>query len=157
MFHLGGVAAVRATEEVEDFMDGRRLREGLDDLLAPAPKESVADTTDDERELVGRPRPPRGSGWWGTGRPVETLRKGIARPIVDGGGLCSPGRWPLHRRNLPQSPLVAELRNILWKGYLECTATFENKDARRQLMKVACGHCVGSPSRAHERNLCGRP
>ena len=78
---------------------------------------------------------------------METLLKGIARPIVDGGGLCSPGRWPLHRRNLPQSPLVAELRNILWKGYLEFTSTFENKDARRQLMKVACGHCVDSPFR----------
>ena len=41
---------MRATAEVEDYMDSLPLREGIDDLLKPAPREILADTTDEERE-----------------------------------------------------------------------------------------------------------
>ena len=33
-------------------------------------------TTDEERELPGQRRPPKGAGWWGMGRPLDPHRKG---------------------------------------------------------------------------------
>ena len=137
-------------------MEARPLQEGRDDLGGPAIHGDPADTTDEEREIGGRPRPPRGSGWWGAGRPSETRRKGLAWPVLDGGGLCSPGRWPLHRRNLPRIPLVNELRGALWKGYLDCATHFEKGGARKEFMRVACGQRSTFPFSAEKVRQRGR-
>ena len=37
--------------------------------------------------------PPRGSGWWGRGPPIQVHHNYKTKDMVDGGGLCSPGRW----------------------------------------------------------------
>ena len=94
-------------------------------MLLPA-KSSWAehDTTDEETELGGARRAKRGDGWWGRGQPLGTLRKGVHGPVVDGGGLCSPGRWPIRRRVLPDTPIVRDLREVLWQGFLNCIPHF---------------------------------
>ena len=50
-----------------------------------------SDTSEEERELPGQIRPPRGSGWWGVGRALQPHRKGLRKEFVDGAGLASPG------------------------------------------------------------------
>jgi hypothetical protein len=52
------------------------------------------------------------AGWWGVGPPLRIL-KGPNRPgrlMQDGGGLCSPGRWPPGRRTLP--PRGAQIQAV---------------------------------------------
>ena len=66
------------------------------------------------------------------------MRKGLARPVVDGGDLCSPGRWPLSKRRFPSSTAVLELRTALWQGYMASVAKFERGCARRVLIRGAC-------------------
>ena len=102
----GGAEAAKATATLDDLMDTKLISEGLDGLQGPVMDIDATATSDEERELGGRPRPPKGSGCWGIGRTLETRRKGLARPVVDGGGLCSPGRWPLARRRLPSGALL---------------------------------------------------
>ena len=47
------------------------------------------------------PQPGRGAGRWGFGPPTKVHHGYRSRDLVDGTGLCSPGRWPPGRRNLP--------------------------------------------------------
>ena len=75
-----------------------------------------AETSDEEVELQNRRRPKRGEGWWGAGPPVQIHRKGEPRPLTDGAGLPSPGRWPIARRRLPQREPVKQIRQILLEG-----------------------------------------
>ena len=63
IFGAGSIREARATAKVEHYMAGIPLREGIDELLKPSPQETVPDTSDEERELGGRPRPCRGAGW----------------------------------------------------------------------------------------------
>ena len=37
----------------------------------------------------------------GSGPPIRVTHKNTTRSLHDGGGLCSPGRWPPGRRRLP--------------------------------------------------------
>ena len=53
-----------------------------------------ADATSDEDE-DGAPKPGLGAGWRGVGPPLSVGVGARARKPRDGGGLCSPGRWPL--------------------------------------------------------------
>ena len=39
--------------------------------------------------------------WRGVGAPRRAHCTGRDRPYADGGGLCSPGRWPKASRRLP--------------------------------------------------------
>ena len=71
-----------------------------------------ADTTDEETELPGTCRPKRGDGWWGYGPPLYIHHKGEPRPITDGAGLPSPGRWPVKRRRLPDDETARSIRTI---------------------------------------------
>jgi hypothetical protein len=54
------------------------------------------------------PPPPRGSGWWGHGAPIRVQQNYKVRDLVDGAGLCSPGRWHPHNRRLPDNEGLAE-------------------------------------------------
>ena len=55
---------------------------------------------------------PAGSGWTGHGEPYSVGRGARRRHLVDGGGLCSPGRWPRAHRRLPEG-LCAWLRGLV--------------------------------------------
>ena len=56
------------------------------------------------------------AGWHGLGPPRVARHMGGDRPYHDGGGLCSPGRWPPNRRRLPSA--LPDLR-----GQLRCSST----------------------------------
>ena len=46
-------------------------------------------------------------GWWGKGPPNRARTSAASeRPVVDGGGFCSPGRWAPENRRLPQQASV---------------------------------------------------
>ena len=77
-----------------------------DVLIAEAGRLEREEETSSEDEFGVR-KPPRGAGWWGRGAPVLVYRGTVSRSMQDGGGLCSPGRWPPARRRLP--PQGAEL------------------------------------------------
>ena len=50
---------------------------------------------------------------WGRGTPIMAWYKGSSRPIHDGGGLLSPGRWPIERRDLSLDPRGERLRILV--------------------------------------------
>ena len=51
----------------------------------------------------------------------------------------------MSRRRLPQNELVQDLRHALWSGYIEGVQKFPDKDAKRELLRIACGHCEDFP------------
>ena len=69
---------------MEDFEDG---------LPARLPVEEVGEFGNEVYE--------GSSGWRGRGPPRRATVMGRERPFHDGGGLCSPGRWPKTKRMLP--------------------------------------------------------
>ena len=85
-------------------------------------------TTDEETELPGTRRPRKGEGWWGRGPPVRPIRKGIPRESVDGGGLCSPGRWPIDKRILPDDYTSKHLQKALTDSLQEALALIKKSD-----------------------------
>ena len=97
--------------------------------------------------------PPRGAGWWGVGKPIEIEKGSRRRPIRDGAGLCSPGRWPKAARTLPD---VTALRNQIL-ALLRSEYFFEEdtKDGvkvhrgqeglKKMIFAMACGKVVSSP------------
>ena len=55
-------------------------------------------------------------GWRGKGLARRVRVMGRERPFHDGGGLCSPGRWPLEKRKLPGvvgGDFLKSLRSLL--------------------------------------------
>ena len=97
-------------------------------------------TSDEEAELPGTRRPKKGEGWWGHGHTMLSLRKGIPKPFCDGAGLCSPGRWPIQRRRLPDNDIAIELQQILLKALFEFESDLKKKqgiDLRQLLLKIA--------------------
>ena len=71
-----------------------------------APQASSEQGSDTEPDIEAEPA---GSGWTGDGEPYSVGRGSRRRHLVDGGGLCSPGRWPRAHRRLPEG-LCAWLR-----------------------------------------------
>ena len=116
----GGVATADGVD-LERIHCDRPEAEGVDDILEDkhkwdeddnVPAASVPEdppTSENEAEAGGRPRPKRGTGWWGHGQPLAARKKGVARPFVDGAGLPSPGRWPIAYRKLPTGTLADRL------------------------------------------------
>jgi hypothetical protein len=72
----------------------------------------------------------------GVGEPFMVARKGVARHIVDGSGVCSPGKWPPARRKEIQEGLPLELRSILERGARDW-ASSAAVDTRRLVMEIA--------------------
>ena len=78
----------------------------LDAFNFKEPEVEQSETTDEETELNNHPRPKKGHGCWGHGPTLLALRKGTPKPFADGAGMCSPGRWPVARRKLPDNDLA---------------------------------------------------
>ena len=123
------------------------------ELADPTLKEEdapVVPTSEEDSELGGQRRPPRGEGWWGVGpTTLLFLRKGIAKPFVDGAGLCSLGRWPIDRRRLPDYDLARQLQKIVLDGILEFEMKLGNeklpRDLRHVLATMASGKMEAQP------------
>lgn len=73
------------------------------------------------------------AGWYGLGSPTSTLKSPgrYGRPLQDGGGLCSPGRWPVNRRVLPDKGVA--LTNSL-DAWMDARSDANSEDGRINLV-----------------------
>ena len=106
-------------------------------------------TSDEESELGNLARPRKGAGWWGQGPPINASKKSVLRDFVDGGGLCSPGRWPMDRRRLPNGYLVKRLRTIILDGFRKAADNLKKDgkvmDLKKLLVVLSLGHYKDQP------------
>jgi hypothetical protein len=104
------------------------------------------DTSDEDSD--GDRRPKLGEGFWGKGPPMMIKRGGwrLPRPLQDGGGMCSPGRWPPERRRLPAGASQRILLLIL--NHLR---SWEDSggSVKRAVFSLASGRTKASPFPDH--------
>ena len=100
------------------------------------------DATSEEDEL-GQPKAPSGAGWRGRGDPLQAGHGARARGLREGGGLCSPGRWPPSKRRLP--PLGAELADLLGATMQEAEHARGKGFGRRVICQLACAQAADDP------------
>ena len=74
--------------------------------------DGAEDSGDEDDGNLGK-KHKAGDGPRGRGPPMMVLRKGEARELVDGGGLCSPGKWQLDKRVYEDNQAVRDLRSAL--------------------------------------------
>ena len=147
----GGVIAqyVVAQEDSPREAEGSEIDEEMDEERDAA--------TDDNREEVMMTEawsasgpPPEGSGWTGVGAPVQVDRGSRQRGLRDGGGLCSPGRWPKAMRRFPDvSAMTHSLINLLRTQFTTSTwmePPLTGQEAFKALVAhLACGRMRESP------------
>ena len=76
--------------------------------------------------------PPAGSGWTGTGRPLETGTGLLHREYCDGMGLRSPGRWRPSSRRFPST--------AHWLRIAQLFYDFQDEvQPAKLLAELACG------------------
>jgi hypothetical protein len=100
------------------------------------------DATSDEDEH-GRTKAKRGDGWLGRGASIHTGMGHRGRTLRDGGGLCSPGRWPPSRRRLPRAG--AEVAGILHEILDGAAQTHGEKFEEKLVCALACGKVEEDP------------
>ena len=73
----------------------------------------------------------------GQGEPRGSYVQGRLRPFHDGGGLCSPGRWPLERRSHAEGAAWQELRLRIRRAVLRRMRS--EKELEREAFRMAAG------------------
>mgnify|MGYP003333509867 CR=1 FL=1 len=147
----GIITEDKISEESDRLNDIGVNRPIKDELEVKAPKDIVEEgepTSDEEPEADNMRRPKKGEGWWGVGHTMLALRKGIPKPFVDGAGLCSPGRWPVTRRRLPNDAVAMELQQTTLKALLEFEEGLRKdggQDLKKLLMIIATGKMKDQP------------
>ena len=129
------------------------IKDGLDLPEADRGEMDLPDepTSEEESEMPGVTRPRKGAGWWGRGSSMKAMRKGIPRDFVDGAGLCSPGRWKVNQRILPDDQFARRLRRALRDGLAKAMDQLERSrkdtklDMKRLLLELAVGKHKVSP------------
>ncbi len=96
------------------------------------------DTEPDEGAL------PKGAGYRGLGPPLTVGSGSRRRPLYDGGGLCSPGRWPPHRRPCVPSDLLAALRELAMRNLRDWLRN-DGRTASEVLQGLFRGEASSSP------------
>lgn len=82
----------------------------------------------------------------GIGAPLLAYYKGETRPINDGAGLCSPGRWPPSRRKEPSTMEEKSLQAVFESLYLKWLADKgSHGDPIKLFWKIAAGKMTESP------------
>ena len=122
--------------------EGDGGREGLEDGLPTR----VAMTDQRQPASEHREEIPAGTwrGWIGRGRPREVTFMGRTAAFHDGGGICSPGRWPPGKRRLPTMGQEAVLDGVL--GIMRADlANSMGIDVDRFMMKVVTGNVEKPP------------
>ena len=95
-------------------------------------QDSDEDTTADEEAA------PAGSGWRGSGKPMQVGTGYTSREYCDGQSLASPGRWPTDSRKYPT--------HALWKLVTDRYWSFCVKVGSPELlMKLALGQVQDTP------------
>ncbi len=100
-------------------------------------------TTDSDDTSADSDAAPAGSGPQGSGDPmwVGTFEK--RRPLCDGAGLCSPGRWPPHARPR-QPPSRLHLLNAAVSRALRNMDNGDNS-LRNLFLRFSTGQVTGDP------------
>ena len=142
-----GVVLPQAAEAVQEKLEPQTSTENVDTSAragedAPA---MIVDTTavvdlssDEDEDGIKKPRIEDHLG--GFGPPMMACWSGKSRPMHDGGGLCSPGRWlPRHRKKCSWGCTEAVLASLL-------SLLRENlSDIPKICVGLACGHASVSP------------
>ena len=81
----------------------------------------------------------------GIGPPMQTKYKGLLRPIHDGAGLCSPGRWPVGRRTAPVTEKGRELARWFLKAFQDWVELEGEERAKGIFWSTAAGKLGGAP------------
>ena len=76
----------------------------------------------------------------GLGDPFTVARKGVRRHIVDGAGVCSPGKWSPDMRKDASKGLALEMRTVLERGTKAWATAAGTADTRRLVMMIAAAH-----------------
>ena len=64
------------------------------------------------------------------------MRKGTPKPFVDGADLCSPGRWPINRRRLPDNDLAHKLQSLVLDALKDFAGRIWKKEPKKDLKHV---------------------
>ena len=86
-----------------------------------------------------------GGGRPGVGPPMQTKYKGDLRPLHDGAGLCSPGRWPVGRRTAPAEERGRELSRWCLKAFEDWVELEGEEKAKKIVWSMAAGRLDGTP------------
>ena len=86
-----------------------------------------------------------GSKEMGAGRPMQCFYKGKHRTIHDGGGLCSPGRWPVKNRKELRTREGREVAAVIKAQFLKWLLNKGERDVKEVFWKLAGGKFLGSP------------
>ena len=95
-------------------------------------QDSDEDTTADEEAA------PAGSGWRGSGEPMQVGTGYTSREYCDGQSLVSPGRWPTDSRKYPTHALWKLVTDRYWSFCVEVGSP-------ELLMKLALGQVQDTP------------
>ncbi len=87
---------------------------------------------------------PKGSGLVGRGPMLEVGSGPKRRPLQDGGGLCSPGRWPPRHRPRAEHPVLRDLRAAILRA-IQRLPSFTGIDNRELYMRMAAGKLAEEP------------
>ena len=132
----------KESDRVDEIGAGRPMKDELE-IMGFVPKDRIDPgtvTSDEGSKLPGTRRPKKGEGWRGHGHTMLSLRKGIPKPFCDGAGLCSPGRWPKKRRNLPETNVAKALQNVLIGALLAAEKTMPGGSCKAVLHSIISGN-----------------
>ena len=126
-------SGLKSNLDEEETARGSGLKSNLDEEVEEEDKEVL--------ELDPRQKMP------GHGSPIKCYYKGSYRTIHDGGGLCSPGRWPVTQRSLVESKNGRHLGSMCKKLFLEWIQGQDKKQGGAQdvFWKLAAGRYKESP------------
>ena len=122
----GDILAELAEQTVEAEAPDVKMAEGIEDGLGVRPDPEPEEKT--QEETAGQAR------WRGRGPPRQVQVMGKWKPFQDGGGLCSPGRWPPERRRLPE---------FLGQDIMDAALDLLRADVKLDLIKFALNMAAG--------------
>ena len=80
-----------------------------------------------------------------TGKPMQCFYKGKHRTIHDGGGLCSPGRWPVAQRDELRNREGREVAAVIKSQFLKWLLKKGETEVKEVFWKMAGGKHQHSP------------
>ena len=126
-----GKEEVSSTTREERPMEKKPLEERP---MEKKPLENALERGEDSSQCFERP---------GIGPPMEVYYKGIKRAVHDGGGLCSPGRWPVGRRKGLADPIARGMQaktQGIFKGWVNRVG---QEEAKKIFWRLAAGKLKG--------------
>ena len=110
-------------------------------------EENDPDKGKEEEEKMEEGREGGGASSWrpGSGVPMQCFYKGKHRTIHDGGGLCSPGRWPVEQRRPLKVREGLELAAVVKSQFLKWLLKKGEVEVKEAFWKLASGKHPSSP------------